>query len=91
MPQGGACDTVGGTEYVSRKGMRVKRGEVPGEGRSGSEGRDAITPLPIVQCVSEIIHSFHYEPRSIAKKKMFSQIVLQKQLQFAFPLGLKKK
>ena len=32
-----------GTEHVSRKGARVEREEVPGEGRSGSEGRDAIT------------------------------------------------
>ena len=33
-----------GTAYVSRMGVGVKRGEVPGEGRSGDEGRVAITP-----------------------------------------------
>ena len=33
-----------GTVYVSRKGVGVKRREVPGEGRSGGEGRGAIPP-----------------------------------------------
>ena len=41
-----------GTAYVSRMGVGVKRGEVPGEGRSGGEGRAAITPPPPIPFTS---------------------------------------